>query len=46
MLCFNISDITTITAKGIKFRCIIHDIGKSDVIYLLENSLLDYHGYM
>ena len=46
MLCFNISDITTITVKGIKFRCIIHDIGKSDVIYLLENSLLDYHGYM
>ena len=41
MLCFNTSDITIITVKGIDYRCIIHDISKSDAIHFLENPVLD-----
>ena len=40
MLCLSLSDIANITVKGIDSRCIIHDISKSDVINLLENSVL------
>ena len=29
MLCLNISDVATITVKGVDCRCIIHDISKS-----------------
>ena len=45
MLCFNTSDITIITVKGIDYRCIIHDISKSDAIHFLENPVLDDPGY-
>ena len=45
MLRLNISDITIITVKLVNYCCIIHDISKSDVIILLENSLLD-DGYI
>ena len=40
-LCLNISDIAIITVKGIYYRCIIHDISKSDAIHLLENPMLN-----
>ena len=36
MQCVNISDTTIITVKGVDFRCIIHDISKSEAIRLLE----------
>ena len=42
----NISDIAIITVKGIHYRCIIHDINKSEVINLLENYVLDDCGYI
>ena len=45
MLCFNTSDITIITDKGIDYRCIIHGISKSDAIHFLENPMLDDPGY-
>ena len=46
MLCFNISDIAIITIKRVDYCCIIHAIGKSEAIHLLENSVLDDRGYI
>ena len=46
MLCLNISDIAIITVKGVDYRCIIHDLTKSEAICLLENYMLDDCGYM
>ena len=46
MLCHNISDIVIMTVKDIDYRCIIHDISKSDAIHMLENYVLDDRGYM
>ena len=37
MLFINISNITTITLKKVDYRCIIHDISKSEAINFLEN---------
>ena len=48
MLCLNTSNITIkniINFKGIDYRCIIHDISKSDAVHLLEDSVLDDFGY-
>ena len=46
MLCLNISDIAIITVKGVDYRCIIHDISKSEPIHLLQNFVLDDRGYI
>ena len=46
MLCLNISDIVTITVKGVDHRCIIHDIIKSEAIYLLKSYVLKDSGYI
>ena len=46
MLCLNISDIAIIIVKSIDYRCIIHDISKSEAIHLLENSLFEDRGYI
>ena len=40
ILCLNISDIATITVKNVDYRCIIHNISKSEAINLLENPVL------
>ena len=37
----NLSDIAISTAKNVYYHCIIYDIGKSETVYLLENSVLD-----
>ena len=37
MLSVNIRDIVIITVKNVDYRCIIHNISKSEVIYLLKN---------
>ena len=37
MLCLNISDIIIITVKNIVCRCIIHNISKSESIFVLED---------
>ena len=39
MLYLNISDIAIITVSGVDYCCIIHYIGKHEVIHLLENSV-------
>ena len=39
LLCLNISNIAIITVKSTDYRCIIHDISKSEAIYLLKNSV-------
>ena len=31
--------------KGVDYRCIIHDVSKSEAIRLLENSVFDDHKY-
>ena len=46
MLCFKISNITIITAKNVDYRCIIHNISKSEAINLLKNSVLEDRGYI
>ena len=44
MLCLNISDIAIITVKNVDYRCIIHNIRKSEAINLFENSVLEDRG--
>ena len=44
MLSFNISDIAIITVKNVDYRCIIHNITKSEAINLLESSALEDRG--
>ena len=46
MLSVNISDIAIITIENIDYPCIIHNISKSEAINLLENSVLEYRGYV
>ena len=46
MLCLNISNITIITVKNVDYRCIIHNISKSEAINLLESAVLKNPGYM
>ena len=44
MLCIDISDIALMTVKNVDYRCIIHNISKSEAINLLENSVLEDRG--
>ena len=46
MLCLNIGDIVMITVKDVDYRCIIHDISKSEANNLLKNSVLENRGYI
>ena len=43
MLNFNLSDVTIITVKNVDYRCIIHNISKSEAINLLESAVLVNH---
>ena len=45
-LSVNINDIVIITIKIIDYRCIIHNISKSEAIDLLKNSVLESRGYI
>ena len=42
----NLSDIAIITVKEVDYYCIFHNIKKSVAINLLENYLLENHGYI
>ena len=44
MLSVNVSDIAIITIKKIDYRCIVHNISKSEAGNLLENSVLEDRG--
>ena len=46
ILIVNISDIVIIIIKNVHYRCIIHNISKSEAINLLENSVLENCGYI
>ena len=46
LMCFKLSNIAIINVKSVDYCCIIHDISKSEAIHLLENSMLDDHGYI
>ena len=46
MLSVNISDIVIITVKNVDYRCIIHNISKSEAISLLKYSVLEDRGYI
>ena len=46
MLSVNISDIAIITVKNVDYRCIIHNIHKSEAINLLINSVLEDYGFI
>ena len=46
MVRLNISDMDVITVKSVDYRCIVHDISKSEAILLIEKSVLDHRGYI
>ena len=46
MLSVNISNIAIITDKNVIYRCIIHNISKSEAINLLKKSVLEDRGYI
>ena len=46
MLCLNMNDIAIFIFKVVGYSWIIHGISKSEAIPLLENSVLDDHGYI
>ena len=46
MLSVNISDIAIITIKDGDYRCIIHNINKSEAINIVENSVLENCKYI
>ena len=46
ILCLNISGITIITVKNIDYRCIIHNISKSEAINLLETVVFEKRGHI
>ena len=41
MVCLNLSDIDIISVKGVDYRCIIHEVSKSEAAHLFENSICD-----
>ena len=46
MLCLNISDIAIITVKNVNYSFILYNINKSESIHILENFVLEDHGYI
>ena len=46
MVCANISDIAITTIRNVDYRCIIHNISKSEAISLLKNSVLEDRGFI
>ena len=46
ILSVNIRDIAIITVKNVNYRCIIHNISKSEAINLLKNYVLEDRGYI
>ena len=46
ILSVNISGIVIIINKNVDYRCIIHNISKSEATNLLENSVLKDRGYV
>ena len=42
----NIKDIAIITVKNVDYRCIIHNISKSEAIDLLKNAVLENRKYI
>ena len=46
MLSLNIRNIAITSIENVDYRCIVHNISKSEVINLLENSVLENRGYL
>ena len=46
MLCLNLSYVAIITVKSVNYHCIVHDISKSEAIYLFKNSVYQDCGYI
>ena len=46
MSCLNISDITVFTVKNAAYRCVNHNISKSEAINLLKSTILEDRGYI
>ena len=46
ILSVNINDNAIITVKNVDYRCIIHNIRKSEATNLLKNSVLENRGYI
>ena len=41
-----LNDIAIVTVKDVDYRCIIHNISKSEAISLLQNPVLEDRGYI
>ena len=41
-----LNDIAIVTVKDVDYRCIIHNISKSEAINLLQNPVLEDRGYI
>ena len=46
IFCLNLNDIAIITVKNVDYRCIIHNISKSEANNLLKIYVLESLGYM
>ena len=46
MLTVNINFIAIITAKNVGYRCVIHNISKSEAINLLKSAVFEDRGYI
>ena len=46
MLRLNINNIAIVTIKNVDYRCITHNISKSEAIHLLNSSALEDRGYI
>ena len=46
MLSVNISDIAIVTVKNVDYRCIVHNISKSEATGLLKKSVVEDRVYM
>ena len=46
ILCLNISNIAIIIVENVDYRCIIHNISKSEATDLLEKSVLEDYAYI
>ena len=42
----DVSDITIVTVENVDYRCIIHNISKSESINLLQSAVVEKRGYI
>ena len=46
MLVYDLNDFMILNIKGVDYRCYVFNMGKSDAIKMLNNSVLDNKGVL